>query len=273
MFGFDSGLRQMETEDAWNPSNCRYMETTVCWKYFVHVCFVFWGRLSDWCAYGERGAVTQLTASDMTHRTGPGGDEWRVPHSSQCVYSLQVCCFVFLFSLSFLLELIILNESGLLLLPSSSAPPAPSYFICPPLLFHPPLPPHPPPAPSRCVNQYSLLTHDSPHMFSAQSLHLGAEIVRMCVCSHEWVQLWCVLSLILSLSLFIFVRVLCACVCVCLKIHQACPGFLQRAAAVGSNQPPLPMSEHTNPFVYLSTCCVCVCACVCKHANPGEGPA
>lgn len=46
--------------------------------------------------------MAQLTASDMTHRTWPGGDEWRVPHSLQCVYSLQVCCFLVqsLFSIS-----------------------------------------------------------------------------------------------------------------------------------------------------------------------------
>ena len=81
--------------------------------------------------------------------------------------------------------------------------------------------------------------------------------VCVCVCVQEWVQLWCVFFL--GPSLFIFACVhTCVYMCVCLKIHQACRCFLQRAAAVGSNQSPLPMSEHTNPFVYLSTCCVCV---------------
>ncbi len=62
----------------------------------------------------------------------------------------------------------------------------------------------------------------------------------------------------LSYSLSLYFLSVCTHMCVCLKIHQACSGFLQRAAAVGSNQPPLPMSEHPNPFVYLSTCYVCV---------------
>lgn len=129
--------------------------------------------------------MAQLTASDMTHRMGPGGNEWRVPHSSQSVYGLQVCCSVFFFSLLFLLELISLNESGL---PTSVLLCLSCFFVASPPYFtlQPSLAPHPPPAPSRCVNQYSLLTHDSPHMFStAQGLHLGAEIVRMYVCSHE----------------------------------------------------------------------------------------
>lgn len=87
---------------------------------------------------------------------------------------LTVCLFFpgLLFGLSFLLELIRLNELGLLL-PSQT-------HIHTPLPLHPFLAPHPPPAPSRCVNQYSLLTRDSPHMCpTAQGLHLGAEIVRM----------------------------------------------------------------------------------------------
>ena len=63
-------------------------------------------------------------------------------------------------------------------------------------------------------------------------------------------------------SLFLCMRTcVCAYVCV-LENPPDLPGFLQRAAAVGSNQPLLPMSEHTNPFVYLSTCCVCVCVCM-----------
>lgn len=171
------------------------------------------------------------------------------------VYTFQVCCFLFGF-LS-LLGLIRLKETFYYYFcPISSC------FICLPLISpSTPLAPHSPPAPSRCVNQYSLLTHDSPHMSStASGLHWGAGIVYMCmcVCSHEWVQLWCVFSLF-----FVCVCAhVCVHVCKCLKIHQACRGFLQRAAAVGSNQPPLPMSEHTNPFVYLTTCCVCVCVCM-----------
>lgn len=47
--------------------------------------------------------MAQLTASDMTHRMGPGGHEWRVPHSSQSVYGLQVCCSVSFFGLPFIL--------------------------------------------------------------------------------------------------------------------------------------------------------------------------
>lgn len=94
--------------------------------------------------------------------------------------------------------------------------------------------------------------------------------LRLCVCAcvHMSECNFDVSSLLFALSLF-----LCVCMCVCLKIHQACPGFLQRAAAVGSNQPPLPMSEHTNPFVYLSTCCVCVRVCVCVYPlwSPAEG--
>lgn len=88
--------------------------------------------------------------------------------------------------------------------------------------------------------------------------------LRLCVCAcvHMSECNFDVSSLLFALSLF-----LCVCMCVCLKIHQACLGFLQRAAAVGSNQPPLPMSEHTNPFVYLSTCCVCVRVCVCVYVS------
>ena len=38
---------------------------------------------------------------------------------------------------------------------------------------------------SRCVNQYSLLTHDSPHMSStAPGLRRGAEIMHISVCVH-----------------------------------------------------------------------------------------
>lgn len=65
-------------------------------------CVLFMYALSfgvDSLTYGERGAVAQLTASVMTHRTGPGGDEWRVPHSSLCVYSpgLFSSCLVFFY--------------------------------------------------------------------------------------------------------------------------------------------------------------------------------
>ncbi len=234
------------------------------------MCFVFWGRQSDWWTYGEHGAVAQLTASDMTRRTGPGGDEWRVPHSSFCVYSLPVCFFVFLFSFSFLLELIGLNESGLLLLPSSSASSAPSYFIC--FTLQPSLAPHPPPAPSRCVNQYSLLTHDSPHMFStAQGLHLGAQIVPVCVCSHEWVQLWCVFSLILFLCFCACAHV-CVHVCVLEKSTRLARAFskgLLLSAQINLLSPWVNTLIHLCIWVHV----VCACACVCKHANPGEGPA
>lgn len=235
------------------------------------MCFVFWGRQSDWWAYGEHGAVAQLTASDMTHRTGPGGDEWRVPHSSQCVYSLPVCFFVFLFVFSFLLELIRLNESGLLLLPSSSASSAPSYFIC--FTLQPSLAPHPPPAPSRCVNQYSLLTHDSPHMFStAQGLHLGAEIVRMRVCVFTWVSatLMCLLSYSLSLFLCVCTRV-CACVCAwkSTRLARAFSKGLLLSAQINLLSPWVNTLIHLCIWVHV----VCACACVCKHANPGEGPA
>lgn len=173
--------------------------------------------------------------------------------------------FCFLVGYSHLLELIRLNESGLLLLSSSSAS---SNFHPPPLYFtlHPSFAPHSPPTPSRCVNQYSLLTHDSPHMsFTAPGLHWGAGIVRarVCVCVHMSECNFDVSSVLFSLCVFVYVCTrVCIHVCMWLKIHQACLGFLQRAAAVGSNQPPLPMSEHTNPFVYLSSCCVCVCVCM-----------
>lgn len=198
---------------------------------------------------------------------GPGGDEWRVPNSSQCVYSLAVCCFLVwsLFTIKcwsgpmnqYHSDFCPLLRLPLLRTLSAFHP----HFTLHPFFAAPP----PPSAPSRCVNQYSLLTHDSPHMSStAQGLHLGAEAV--CVSAFTWVSatLMCLLSY--SLSLFLCVN-MCVCARACerarvsLKIHQACPGFLQRASAVCSNQPPLYMSEHTNPFVYLSTCCVCVCVC------------
>lgn len=60
--------------------------------------------------------MAQLTASDMTRRMGPGGHEWRVPHSSQSVSGLQVdrsARFSFYISI---LAVIRLSESGLGLL-------------------------------------------------------------------------------------------------------------------------------------------------------------
>lgn len=226
--------------------------TVFSWVLFMFFCV--WGRQSDWWAYGEHGAVAQLTASDMTQMTAPGGVKWRVPHSTQSLY-FPGLLFLVWFSVSVRVDqaqrnLLLLLLSYFLL-----------FYLSPPYFtLNPSLAPHSPPAPSRCVNQYSLLTHDSPHMSStASGLHWGAGIVYMCmcVCSHEWVQLWCVFSLFFCVCAHVCVHV-----CKCLKIHQACRGFLQRAAAVGSNQPPLPMSEHTNPFVYLTTCCVCVCVCM-----------
>lgn len=93
------------------------------------------------------------------------------------------------------------------------------------------------------------------HQASTWELRLCVDV---CVCAHMSECNFDVSSLSFSISIFMHVHMY-VCVCVCLKIHQACPGFLQRPFAVSSNQPPLPMSEHTNPFVYLSTCCVCGC--------------
>lgn len=191
-------------ENAQNPSRCctHYMETTVCLKCFVHVCSVFWGRLSD---VHMVSVVLRHSWLPLTWHIGQGlgekSGESLIPHTVFIVSSFVGLHF---FVWSFL-SISVDQAQWIRITPTS-------VLFCPSYL--PSLAPHPPLAPSRCVNQYTLLTHDSPHMFSAQGLHLGAEIVRMCVCSHDWVQLWCALSLILSL--FIFVRAhTCVCVHVC----------------------------------------------------------
>lgn len=97
----------------------------------------------------------------------------------QCVCGFQDCCSVLQFSISFNLFIILVLSLCLSCCFFSSPSP---HFNLPTLRCPSP----PPPPPSRCVNQYSLLTHDSPHMFCAtQDLHLGAEIVYVCVHMNE----------------------------------------------------------------------------------------
>lgn len=179
------------------------------------------------------------------------------------VYTFQVCCFLFGF-LS-LLGLIRLKETFYYYFcPISSC------FICLPLISpSTPLAPHSPPAPSRCVNQYSLLTHDSPHMSStASGLHWGAGIVYMCmcVCSHEWVQLWCVFSLFFCVCVH-------TCVCMCVNAWKSTrlAGAFSKGLLLSAQINLL--SPWVNTLIHLCIWLhvVCVSACVCKHANPGEG--
>lgn len=133
--------------------------------------------------------------------------------------------------------------------------------------------PRSPSAPSRCVNQDSLLTHDSPHMSStAPGLNGGAEIVSVCVYTSAFNT---------GVSLFLFQPyLLCMCVhvCakwvrvqgrVCLKIHQLFSKGLLLSPQICLLSPWVSTLIHLCIWVHV----VCVSACVCKHANPGEGPA
>lgn len=235
--------------------------TVFSWVLFMFFCV--WGRQTDWWAYGEHGAVAQLTASDMTQMTAPGGVKWRVPDSTQSLY-FPGLLFLVWFSVSVRVDQAQRNLLLLLLFYFLLFYQSPPYFT-----LNPSLAPHSPPAPSRCVNQYSLLIHDSPHMSStASGLHWGAGIAYtcMCVCSHEWVQLWCVFSLFLCVCVH-------TCVCMCVNAWKSTrlAGAFSKGLLLSAQINLL--SPWVNTLIHLCIWLhvVCVSACVCKHANPGEG--